>query len=115
MVFKRKFPLIVASYIIAVGLFFTAAALFEIPLIGLKSSRPQVMIIISIVLSFMGFYYMYMALKGKLRPQGESITEIRKKAVNNIKTEAYLATMAKEDPDPEIRNTANERLKQLRH
>lgn len=73
------------------------------------------MIIVSMVLVFPGLYYMYMALKGKLQPEGESITEIRKKAVDNIKTEDYLATLAKEDSDPEVRKAANERLKQLRH
>lgn len=110
---KEKFPLFVACNIIAVGLFFTATALFEIPLIGLKSSKPQVMIIISLVLVCMGLYYTYMVLKGKLKPEGESLTEIRKRAVDKIKTETYLATLAEEDPDPEVRNAANERLKQL--
>jgi hypothetical protein len=114
MVFKKNFPLIVAFYITTVGLFFTTVAFFEIPLIGLKSSRPQIMTIVSLVFVFMGLYFINRTLKGKLESEGESTTEIRKRAVDKIKTEAYLATLAKEDPDPEVRNVANERLKQLR-
>lgn len=96
-----------------VGLFFFGATIFDISFIGLDSTKSQIIITVSLVFIFSGVYYSYMALKGKLKPDGKSVTEIRKQAIEKIKTESYLAKIAKEDPDSKVRNKAIERLQEL--
>lgn len=110
---KKIFPLLIACYVVTVGLFLFGATIFDISFIGLASTKPQIIIIISFLLIVSGCYYGYRALKGKLKPEGKSVTEIRKQAIEKIKTESYLAKIAKEDSDSEVRNKAIERLQEL--
>ncbi len=113
MYLKDKYPLFIACYVAAVGFFFSGATLFDIPSIRFDSSKPQIIIIISLLFIISGIYYSYRALKGKLKPEGKSVTEIRKQALGKIKTESYLAKVAKEDSDSEVRKKAIERLQEL--
>jgi len=113
MYLKKNFPLLVACYVVAVGLFFSVATFFDISSIGLYSTKPKTIVTISFLLIISGAYYSYRSLKGKLEPEGKSVTEIRKQAIEKIKTESYLAKIAKEDSDSEVRKKAIERLQAL--
>jgi len=68
---------------------------------------------ISFIFFLLGVRYAYLALKGKLEPKGISVTEIRKQALEKMKDKAYLAKTAKDDPNPEVRQKALERLKEI--
>lgn len=113
MYLKEKFPLFIACYVMAVGLFLSGVTFFDISFIGFDSSKPQIIITVSLVLIISGVYYSYRALKGKLEPEGKSVAEIRKQVLGKIKTESYLAKVAEEDSDPEVRKKAIERLQEL--
>jgi hypothetical protein len=65
------------------------------------------------ILFIFGRRYSYLSLRGKLEPEGVSVVEVRKKALENIESETYHAKTAKEDPDPRVRQKAIERLKEI--
>ena len=113
MPYRQYFPLLVAIFITATGLFFLAVPLFNLPVFDVEPSKEAVMQGMAGVLCAMGCLFMVLFRRGALKRKGESLTEIRKKAMASISTESYLIKIAKEDPDPEVRAQALERLKKL--
>ena len=62
-----------------------------------------------------GLYFISLplVLKGKLETRGPSVTDICKQTLEKMESEAYLAKTAKDDPNPEIRQKALKRLKEI--
>ena len=109
----KNFPFWVAFYIGVVGLVFFFLTVIQTPYIEFKEPNKYFLTVISFILFFLGVVYGYLALRGKLEPKGPSVTEIRKQSVKKIKTESYLTKIAKEDPDPKVRQAALKRLKEI--
>ena len=109
----KNFPFWVASYIAVVGLILIFLTVIQTPYIELNEPNKYFVAVGSFILFFLGVVYGYLALTGKLEPKGISITEVRKQSLEKIKTEAYLAKIAKEDPDPDVRQEALKRLEAI--
>jgi hypothetical protein len=65
---------------------------------------------ISLCLFFAGCFFLYLSVTGRLKKRGRPISEVRKEALEKIKSETYLAKLAKEDPDPQVRLKARRLL-----
>lgn len=109
----KNLPLFVALYVAAVGCFFALLPVLQTDLIEFKAPNKYYLIGFAVVLLVLGCWNVYAALKGKLEPSDVSVVEIRKAALEKIESEVYLAKTAKEDPDPEVRQKALERLKEI--
>jgi len=109
----KNFPFWVAFYIAVVGLVLIFLTVIQTTYIELKEPNKYFVTVVSFILFFLGVVYGYLALSGKLEPKGISVTEVRKQSLEKIKTESYLAKIAKEDHDPEVRQAAIKRLKEI--
>jgi hypothetical protein len=110
---SKNFPFWVAFYIAAVGLVLIFLTVIQTPFIEFKEANKYFVTAGSFILVILGVIYGYLALKGKLEPKGPSVTEIRKQSLDKIKTESYLAKIAKEDFDPKVRQAAIKRLEEI--
>jgi len=109
----KNFPFWVAFYIAVVGLVLIFLTVIQTPYIEFKEPNKYFATGTSFILFILGVVYGYLALRGKLEPKGPSVTEIRKQSLEKIKTESYLAKIAKEDSDPKVRQAAIKRLKEI--
>ena len=109
----KNFPFWVAFYITAVGLVWIFLTVIQTPYIELKEPNKFFVTVGSFILFFLGVVYGYLALRGKLEPKGISVSEVRKRSIKKIKTESYLAKIAKEDSDPKVRRAALKRLEKI--
>jgi hypothetical protein len=109
----KNFPFWVAFYIAVVGLVLILLTIIQTPYIEFEEPNKYYVTAGSFILFILGVVYGYLALRGKLEPKGPSVTEIRKQSVEKIKTESYLAKIAKEDSDPKVRQAALERLEEI--
>ena len=110
---KKIFPLSIACFITATGVFFLVNVLFEPSLLTIEPAGTIRVAGIAIVLTASGLLFVYFARADKLRKDGPSVTEVRKEAVSSLKSEALLSDIAKNDPKPEVRRTARKRLEEL--
>ena len=109
----KNFPFWVAFYIAVVGLVLIFLTIIQTPYIEFKDPNKYFVTVVSFILFILGVVYVYLALRGKLEPKGPSVTEIRMQSLEKIKTESYLAKIAKEDSDPKVRQAALERLEEI--
>jgi hypothetical protein len=109
----KNFPFWVAFYIAVVGIVLFFLSIIQTPYIEFKEPNRYFVTLVSFILFFLGVVYGYLALRGKLEPKGISVTEVRKQSLEKIKTESYLAKIAKEDPDPKVRQAAIKRLEEI--
>ena len=113
--FERMFAHIVAGYLIAVGLFFGLASVFQIPLILHIEPGGKVFVLgISAVFAALGVGSFFLLRKGKLKKDGASITEVRQEAIEKLKDPELLSRIAIKDSDSEVRESAQERLKKIK-
>ena len=103
----------VSVYVTIVGLFFSVLPVVQTSLIEFKAPNKYYLMGFAFIFFACGCYYAYLSLKGKLEPEGVSVAEIRKEALEKIESETYLAKAAQDDPDPEVREKALERLKEI--
>jgi len=109
----KNYPFWVSCYVTAVGLGFGVLTMVRTPPLEFKESNPYVLMGISLIFFILGVRYGYLALRGKLEPKGITVKDVRKEALRKIKSEAYLAKVIKEDPDPGVRKTALKRLEEI--
>ena len=109
----KNFPFWVASYITVLGLVLIFLTVIESSHVELKEPNKFFVMAGSFILFFLGVVYGYLALRGKLEPKGLSVTEVRKQSIKKLKTESYLAKIAKEDSDPKVRQAALKRLEEI--
>lgn len=98
-----------------VGVLFSISALIDGLLVDVKPYRSHYVIEISIIFIGAGIYYLYILSQGKLKESGKSIVEVRREAVEKMKDPVLLAQIASGDEPPEIRKTAQERLKTIQN
>ena len=109
----KNFPFWVAFYITVVGFVLTFLMVIQTPYIEFKEPNKYFVMVGSFILFFLGVVYGYLALSGKIEPKGISVTDVRKQSISKIKTESYLAKIAKEDSDPKVRQAALKRLEEI--
>lgn len=109
----KNFPFWIAIYVALVGLTYSILPVVQTSLMGFKEPNKYFLMGISFILFLLGVKYVYMALRGKLKPIGISVNEVRKQALEKIESETYLAKTAMNDPDPKVRQTALKRLEEI--
>jgi hypothetical protein len=113
MILKSYFPLIVACYVVAVGLFFLSAAVIENGLIMPDPGGRPVLLALSIAFAVAGAVFALMFFKGRLKRSGITVKEVRMEAVAKLDAESMLADIALKDPDPDVRLIAQKRLEEI--
>jgi hypothetical protein len=109
----KNVPFWVACFVAATGLFFSIVTLTPLSAIQFAAPNAYFLTVVAVILFIAGGAYALLALKGGLKKQGVTVTEVRKKALEKINSEAYLAKVAQEDPDPEVRQVAIQRLEKI--
>jgi hypothetical protein len=112
---NKNFALIVAAFILAVGVLFLSSAMFELSFLKPAADGKVTFTGIAAVFIAAGAFFIIMHRRGNLKIQGKAIKEVRKEAVAKLDSEELLANIALEDPVPEIRETAKQRLKELQY
>ena len=110
---ESRLGLSVAIYVTIVGCLFSLLPIVQTDLIEFKTPNKYYLVGFALILIMCGCWYIYAALKGRLEPADVSVVDIRKEALEKIESEAYLAKTAKDDPDPDVRQKAPERLKKI--
>lgn len=113
MTLKSYFPLIVAGYVVAVGLFFLSTAVIENGLITPDPGGRPVLLALSIAFAAAGIVFALMFFKGRLKRSGITVKEVRMEAVAKLNAESMLADIALKDPDPDVRLVAQKRLEEI--
>jgi len=113
MTLKSYFPLIVAGYVVAVGLFFLSTVVIENALITPDPSGRPVLLALSIAFAVAGAVFALMFFKGRLKKSGKTVKEVRLEAVAKLDAESMLADIALKDPDPDVRLIAQKRLEEI--
>jgi ABC-type nickel/cobalt efflux system permease component RcnA len=109
----KNISFFVAVYVTTVGLVFTVLPVTQTALIEFKAPGKYFLMGFAFIFFVCGCWYVYRSLRGNLKPEGVSVVEIRKEALQKIESETYLAKAAQSDPNPEIREKALERLKEI--
>jgi len=109
----KNFPFWVAFCVAFLGLMFTVLPVVQTSLVDFKEPNKYFLMGISFIFFLLGALYGYLALRGKLEPNGISVREVRKQALEKIESVAYLAKTAKDDPDPSVRQKAFKRLQEI--
>ena len=109
----KNFSFWVAFCVTFVGLIFSILPVAQTSLIDFKEPNKYFLMGISFIFFLSGVRYSYLALREKLEPNGISVREVRKQALENIENVAYLAKTAKNDPDPDVRQKALKRLQKI--
>lgn len=104
----------VTAFVTTVGLLFLAAVLFNLPPLRPKSPGNYVLSAVSVFFVLFGLTYGYLLATGRLERHGRTITEVRQEAVEKMRDQSLLAKTAKDDPNPLVREAAQERLQKLR-
>lgn len=107
---QKNYPFWIACFVTSVGLFFTVLSMVPNSIISVRAPNKYFLSTGALIFIYAGCRYGYLALKGRLKRQGITTTEVRKQALKKINSEAYLSKAAREDPDPEIRRTAMKQL-----
>lgn len=111
---ERIFAHVVAGYLIAVGLFFGLAAIFQVPYLHIESAGKFYVLIISAVFAALGAGSFFLLRKGKLKKEGATLAEVRQEAIEKLKDPELLSRIAIKDSDSELRASAQERLKEIK-
>ena len=109
----KNIPFWIAIYVALVGLMFTILPVVQTSLVDFKEPNKYFLMGFSVIFFLLGVFYGYLALRGKLKPKGVSVNEVRKQALEKIESETYLAKTAMNDPDPKVRQTALKRLEEI--
>lgn len=103
----------IACYVLVTGLVFLILPLAQTPWMVVKTPNRHFLTALSLVFCAVGARYARLAWKGRLESEGIDIKDVRKEALDRISDETYLARVAKEDPVPEIREKALQRLEEV--
>ena len=110
---KTFLPMATAAFIVAAGLLFLGAVLIDLPPLEVKSPENYVLAGVAVFFVLFGCVYGYLLTTDKLAGKGRTITEVRQEPVEKIRDQSLLARVATEDPDEEVREVAQERLKEI--
>ncbi len=105
-------PVAISVFAIAVGALFAAAATVGLPMLAAAPPGAYRLLAVSAVLAAGGALFLVKSMRGDLVPDGKSHRQIRLEAVDRIDSESLLAKIAMEDPYPDVREKARERLEE---
>jgi len=109
---RHYFKWVTAGFITATGALLLSAALLGFPF-RVSADRIVITLVMGALYIVMGGALGLLGLKGKLEGKGDPIIEVRKKVLASHRSRSYLTRVASEDPHPEVRERALERLKEL--
>jgi hypothetical protein len=112
--FERMLAHIIAGYLIVVGLFFGLASIFQMPYLQIEPAGKFYVLAISAVFGALGVSSIFLLRKGKLKKEGASLTEVRQEAIEKLKDPQLLSRIAINDDDVKVRESAQERLKEIK-
>ena len=110
---KERFPELISSAIALTGVFFLAASVLEWPFLQIQAPGAFVLIGVSVAFILGGGYFFFKAWRGHLEPSGETIAEVRMRAIENMQSAELVSRIARDDPDPEVRQKALQRLTEI--
>jgi hypothetical protein len=110
---KERFPELISSAIALTGVFFLAASVLEWPFLQIQAPGAFVLIGVSVAFILGGGYFFLKAWRGNLEPGGKTITEVRIRAIENMQSAELVSRIARDDPDPEVRQKALQRLTEI--
>jgi len=110
---NRVTPFVLAAFVAAVGLLFLAAALFDLPPMQAKAPGSYVLSAVSLIFVVFGLTYAYLLATGRIEREGRSIAKVRQEAIGKMRDQNLLARIARDDPNPVVREAAQERLQEL--
>lgn len=110
---QDRYPQLIAAAVAATGVLFLCAGVFELSFIQTQPPGTYFLIGFAVVFILGGSFFFLRARQGELQPQGESVTEIRMRAIENLESPEMVSRIAQEDPDPTIREKALERLEEM--
>lgn len=110
---KERHPELIAAAVALVGVFFFAAALLEWSFLQLQAPGAFLLIGVSVAFILGGVYFLFKAQRGLLEPNGETIVDVRMRAIENMQSADLISRIAKEDPDPDVRQKALQRLTEI--
>lgn len=106
-------PQLIAAAIAANGALFLGASVLDFPFLEVQLPRAYFLMGLSIVFLFGGGYFFIKAHRGYLKPQGITVTDVRKEAIEKLDSTELLNQIAREDPKAEVREKALERLEEI--
>jgi hypothetical protein len=106
-------PQLIAAAVAATGVLFLCAGLLELPFLEVQPPGGYFLMGLAIVFIFGGGFFLLKAKQGDLEPQGVTITDVRKRAIEKMESPELLSQIAREDPKPEVRRKAMKRLEEI--
>lgn len=106
-------PQLIAAAIVATGALFLGASLLEFPFMTVEPPGAYFMMGVAVVFIAGGSYFLLKARRGDLKPQGVTVTDVRKQAIEKMESPELLSQIAREDPKPEVRDKALKRLEEI--
>ena len=103
-------PQLIAAAIAAAGALYLVASILELPFLVIDPPGAYFMMGLAIVFLFGGGVFLIKARRGRLEPQGVTITDVRKQAIEKMESPELLSQIAQEEPKPEVRRKALKRL-----
>ncbi len=105
---------VLTAFVTAVGLLFLTAVFFDVPRLEVKSPGSYILSAVSLFFVLFGLTYGYLLKTGRLERRGRSSAEVRQEAIEKMRDQSLLARLARNDPNPSVREAARERLQALR-
>jgi hypothetical protein len=110
---QERHPQLIAAAVAATGALFLAAGVMEWSFLQAQPPGAYLLTGISVAFILGGGYFFFMAHRGHLDPQGETIVEVRMRAIENMRSTELISRIAQDDPDPEVRQKALQRLTEI--
>ena len=110
---NRIMPYIVSAFIAAVGLFFMTAGYIGPTYLELEQPGSYYLQGLSIFFVFAGILTAFLAYRGTFESTGLTVEDIRQETIAKHNSKRFLAKIALEDENEEIRATAAARLKEI--
>lgn len=111
---NRVVPFVLTAFVTGVGVLFLAAVLLDLPPLRVQTVGSYLLSAVSLIFVIFGLTYGYRQATGRLERQGKTFAEVRQEAVEKMRDQSLLASLAKDDPKPQVREAANERLQELK-
>jgi hypothetical protein len=106
-------PQLIAAAVAATGGLFLIAGIMEVPFLRAEPPGAYYLIGLAILFVLGGGFFLLKAKQGDLEPQGITVTDVRKQAIEKMESPELLSQIAREDPKPEVRKKAMKRLEEI--
>jgi hypothetical protein len=106
-------PQLIAAAIAATGVLFMGASMLELPFLLVEPPGAYILMGIAVFFISGGGYFLIKARRGELKPSAITVTDVRKQAIEKMESPELLSRIAQEDPKPEVRKKAMQRLEEI--